>query len=131
MFSIEPIKYIQWKIEIETLNKEKKWLMYIPQDKKIQFCSINICEENKIFPVGAGYFFKKDEMIDWSFFIYPKFQKRGIAHYFVRYLLTEITNLQFTVSKFNKPSMNLFRSIVELREESFNIKTNSYVFRSK
>lgn len=129
MFSIEPINYIQWKIEIETLKKEKKWLMYIPHDKKIQFCTINICEENRVFPVGAGYFFKKDEMIDWSFFIYPKFQKRGIAHHFIRYLLTEITNLQFTVSKFNQPSLNLFKSIIELENTMINEKNNTFIFK--
>jgi len=131
MFLIDPISYADWKIEIISLNKEKKWLMHLPHDKKIEFYTIKMSSANTNFSIGAGYFFKKDEMVDWSFFIYPEFQKRGFARSFVRHQLTEITNLQFTVSKFNKASLGLFRSIEELHEVSFDQKMNTYVFRGK
>ena len=131
MFLIDPISYADWKIEIISLNKEKKWLMHLPHDKKIEFYTIKMSSANTNFSIGAGYFFKKDEMVDWSFFIYPEFQKRGFARSFVRHQLTEFTNLQFTVSKFNKASLGLFRSIEELHEVSFDQKMNTYVFRGK
>jgi hypothetical protein len=130
-FTIEPVNYFQWKLEIETLKKEKKWLIHLPHDKKIEFYTIKMSGANTNFSVGAGFFFKKDEMVDWSFFIYPEFQKRGFARSFVKQQLNEIRNLQFTVSKFNKASLGLFRSIEELQEVSFDQRINTYVFRGK
>lgn len=131
MFLIEPISFSEWKIEINSLNKEKKWLMHLPHDKNIEFFTIKMSGGNTNFYVGAGYFFKKDEMVDWSFFIYPEFQKRGFARSFVKQQLNEIRNIQFTVSKFNKASLGLFRSIEELQEVSYDQKINTYVFRGR
>jgi hypothetical protein len=130
-FTIEPVNYFQWKLEIETLKKEKKWLMHLPHDKKIEFYTIKMSSANRNFSIGAGYFFKKDEMEDWSFLIYPEFQKRGFARSFVKQQLNEIRNLQFTVSKFNKASLGLFRSIEEIQEVSYDQKINTYVFRGR
>lgn len=131
MFLIEPISFSEWKIEINSLNKEKKWLKHLPHDKNIEFFTIKMSGANTNFSVGAGYFFKKDEMVEWSFFIYPEFQKRGFARSFVKQQLNEIRNLQFTVSKFNKASLGLFRSIEELQEVSFDQRINTYIFRGK
>jgi hypothetical protein len=78
--------------------------MYLPQIQKIGFDKIKLFEWNNLIYGGAVYTFEKDELIDWSFFIHPDFQKRGFARSFVRQQLIQITNLQYTVSKFNKAS---------------------------
>ena len=129
IFTIEAINYTQWKIAIESLKKkERKWLLFIPNIKELEFFAIQLNDGNKINDVGAGYFKKLENTIDWSFCILPNFQRKGIARNFVDHIIKNTTNPQFTVSGFNNASMSLFSSIEGLKEFSFDSKSNTQIF---
>jgi GNAT superfamily N-acetyltransferase len=128
IFKIEAISYAQWKTAIEPLNKERKWLLFIPNIKEIEFFTIRLIVGNKMNDVGAGYFKKLDDTIDWSFCILPNFQRKGIARNFVNHVLNHTPNPQFTVSKFNNTSMCFFSSLEGLKEFSFDSKSNTQIF---
>ena len=128
IFTIEAISYAQLKIAIEPLNKERKWLLFIPNIKELEYFAIQLNNGNKINIVGGGYFKKLENSIDWSFYILPNFQRKGIARNFVHHILNTTVNPQFTVSKYNKTSMRFFPSIEGLMEICFDSKSNTYIF---
>jgi hypothetical protein len=132
IFTIEAINYTQWKIAIESLKKkERKWLLFIPNIKELEFFAIQLNDGNKINDVGAGYFKKLENTIDWSFCILPNFQRKGLARNFVDHIIKNTTNPQFTVSGFNNASMSLFSSIEGLKEISFDSKSNTHIFKKR
>lgn len=128
-FKIESISYVQWKIAIEPLNKERKWLLFIPNIKELEYFAIQLNNGNKINNVGAGYFKKLENTIDWSFCIFPNFQRMGIARNFVNHIINNTPNPQFTVSRFNNASMRLFSSIEGLKKFSFDSRSNTHFFK--
>ena len=50
-----------------------------------------------------------------SFFISPYERKKGCARRFILKIFNKLENIEFTVSKFNQPSLNLFNSISPLK----------------
>lgn len=131
IFNIEAISYAQWKIAIEPLKKERKWLLFIPNINEIEFFTIQLNDGNQINDIGAGYFKMLENMIDWSFCILPNFQRKGIARNFVEHITKNTINPQFTVSGFNNTSMSLFSSIEGLKEFSFDSKSNTHIFKKR
>lgn len=129
IFKIEAINYAQWKRAIEPLNKERKWLLFIPNIKEIEFFTIQLIVGNKMNDVGAGYFKKLDVTIDWSFCILPNFQRKGIARNFVNHILNHTPNPQFTVSKFNNTSMCFFSSLEGLKKSRHENISNTIIFK--
>jgi GNAT superfamily N-acetyltransferase len=128
IFTFKAISYDQWKIAIEPLKKERKWLLFILNINEIEFFTIQLNDGNKINDVGAGYFKKLENTIDWSFCILPNFQRKGIARNFVEHIIKNTKNPQFTVSGFNNASMSLFSSIEGLKKLRQDKISNASVF---
>jgi RimJ/RimL family protein N-acetyltransferase len=128
-YILTPINKSIWKTLLDHLGIEKKWLFFIPKDAKVDFFTIDLTDNNNRTLIGSAYLIHYPDAIDCSFFVLPEFRRKGFARQFIIDLISKFEHIQFTVSKFNQPSMNLFSSMEILNDHSFNRVTNTHIFR--
>ena len=66
--------------------------------------------------------------MDCSFFIFSEYRNKSIAKQFVRHMINDYPQIQFTVSLFNVPSLALFDSVKELKVQLKNDKNKTIVY---
>ena len=122
----------EWTAKLKKIGIDQKWLLSIYMEKATEFYSLDYQIFNKeITSVGACYFLQMDSGIDCSFFIFPEYRRKGFAKKFISEVISNYDNIQFTVSKYNSPSLRLFDSIPVLKESQINEKNNTIIFSKK
>jgi GNAT superfamily N-acetyltransferase len=100
--------------EISTYLKIKqdrtRWLHAVCRQPKAQYFYINTVIDGRFQIVGFSYIILIDNMLDCSFYFAPEFRRMGIARAFLAYAIGHFSNIQFTVSERNAPSLHLFDS---------------------
>ena len=117
--------------ELGKLGNEKCWFNFVRHFSDFEFFSVNCLTNEKIEHVGCGVLKKSNSNLDCSFFIFSAYRNKSIAKQFVRHMINDYPQIQFTVSLFNVPSLALFDSVNELRihKVNDNKKTIIYVKR--
>ena len=128
-YILTPINKSIWKTLLDHLGIEKKWLFFIPKDAKVDFFTIDLTDNNNRTLIGSAYLIHYPDAIDCSFFVLPEFRRKGFAREFIIDLISKFEHIQFTVSKFNQPSLNLFKSIIQLENTMINEKNNTFIFK--
>ena len=130
MLFLRKIKRSDWLSEQKKLGTEIKWFGLIPIEANASFFMIENCDliqTKKI--IGACFIYNIDSNLDWSFFILPELRREGYAREFILEVISNFEHIQFTVSKFNQPSLNLFKSIYQLENTLINENNNTFIFK--
>ena len=119
-----------WISEQKKLGTDIKWFGKIPLETDTSFFMIEDYRSIKTPKmIGACFLYNIDSKVDCSFFVLPEFRRKGFAREFIIDLISKFEHIQFTVSKFNQPSLNLFKSIIQLENTMINEKNNTFIFQ--
>ena len=114
--------------ELDKLGNERSWLNFVRHFSDFDFFSVNCLTNEKIEHVGCGVLKKSNSNLDCSFFIFSAYRNKSIVKQFVRHMINDYPQIQFTVSLFNVPSLALFNSVKELKIQLKNDENKTIVY---
>jgi RimJ/RimL family protein N-acetyltransferase len=122
----------EWIEHLKQIGSDKKWFLYLLNQYNTECFNLYIDSlKNESIIVGAYTISNSVNIVDCSIFIFPKYRRNGIAKDFITELISKNEKIQFTVSKYNIISLNLFKSLNTLLNIDFNDKENSIIITKK
>ena len=127
---LKKIEKKEWTLYLKNIGLDRKWLLSIYQERNNDFYSFGYyySSSDNLSTVGACYFLQLETGTDCSFFILPEYRRKGFAKKFITEIASKFDNIQFTVSKYNKPSISLFESIPFLKMTKKNERNRTLIF---
>jgi hypothetical protein len=92
---------------LKSIGSDRVWFVYVTRLKNVRFFIIRI-EDQGVFDLGMFYISEIDGRNDYSFFIYKKYRRKGLAKEFIDLIVQMDVNSRFTVSEINYKSIRLF-----------------------
>jgi RimJ/RimL family protein N-acetyltransferase len=118
--------------QIKKIGNDQKWFLSINNQTIVDFFSINTGSQDiDRIQIGACAFTKFDGFVDCSIFIFPEYRRNGHAKEIIFELTSAITNIRFTVSAYNRSSLNLFNTLSFLEVCRKNETNNTFTFRKR
>jgi GNAT superfamily N-acetyltransferase len=127
---LRKIEKKEWILYLKNIGLDRKWLLSIYQERNNDFYSFGYySSSDNLTTVGACYFLQLESGTDCSFFILPEYRRKGFAKKFITEITPKFDYIQFTISKYNKPSISLFESIPFLKMTMVNEKNRTLIFQ--